>query len=614
MKPTPIAVCLFFLSSLSFGQSNKGVFQNAACGTPPMPDSIASRQKWFGNNNYLLEVLKNNGYDLPADYFDEIDTRGFYKGAQLNIADYKRDAKNNSDSGKPDKSGRSEIGGNNPKTNLVINGQTVKYIRLKAYSHLNSTGQGYTASQINSAIDATNELYRLNNVPIIFYSLCNDITFIPNSTYYDISSELNGLSMFINYGFSNSTSVHFINSYIINGKVSGGVTYAIGSPMLLVTKFSGTTTLAHELGHSLGLQHTHLAKLPCVAEGNEDCADCWQEPVSRTLTNPVWCLANVGLKKCAVNADGLCDTPGEPNLSGHVTSGCVVDWNSGVDNTDNWSAQWTPMAFNIMSYAREACRGLFSPGQIAIMLATVPSFATTADPYLISGATIVCNNYNYSYSIPSLAGVSNYTWAVPAGASIVSGQGTTGITVYFASAGVNQTVRVTPNCGFPRSQINVSAIGALTISGPASPSINQSVSYSATNLPGAYYSWTMPVGWGYSNGQGTRIIGLTAQSYAGAADLYVSTTAGSCTLYGSKSINVQDGGIQMLMANTDNANVDSLDHRNDIKNISIYEFSTGKFISVTGSYKEAWAQMSQGLNIIRIRYEGYSETIKVVKQ
>ena len=210
-------------------------------------------------------------------------------------------------------------------------------------------------------------------------------------------------------------------------------------------------SLAHELGHCLGLNHTHNAKFPCAAEGNEDCADCWQEPVSRTRRQPAWCLAYIGAKKCSVYGDGLCDTPGEPILSEHVVvtnpiSNCFVDWNSNVDNTDNWGAQWVPMEFNIMSYAG-ACRDLFSPGQIAVMLANVPSFATTADSYSIAGPSTICAYNTYAYSVPSLSGVTNYTWTVPAGASVVSGQGTNSVSVYFGANVYYQPLAVTPNCG-----------------------------------------------------------------------------------------------------------------------------------------------------------------------
>ncbi|MEQ1675808.1 MAG: S8 family serine peptidase [Chitinophagaceae bacterium] len=60
----------------------------------------------------------------------------------------------------------------------------------------------------------------------------------------------------------------------------------------------------------------------------------------------------------------------------------------------------------------------------------------------ISGLTAVCGNQNgIVYSISAVAGATSYTWAVPAGVTIVSGQGTTSITVNF-TAGSNGNITV----------------------------------------------------------------------------------------------------------------------------------------------------------------------------
>jgi hypothetical protein len=53
----------------------------------------------------------------------------------------------------------------------------------------------------------------------------------------------------------------------------------------------------------------------------------------------------------------------------------------------------------------------------------------TAAPGFISGQTVVCRLQSYTYSIAPVAGATSYTWTVPSTWQILSGQGTTSITV-----------------------------------------------------------------------------------------------------------------------------------------------------------------------------------------
>jgi hypothetical protein len=58
----------------------------------------------------------------------------------------------------------------------------------------------------------------------------------------------------------------------------------------------------------------------------------------------------------------------------------------------------------------------------------------------VNGPSVVtANQTNVTYSVPAQAGF-NYTWTVPAGATIVSGQGTNSIVVDFGSSSGNISV------------------------------------------------------------------------------------------------------------------------------------------------------------------------------
>ena len=66
----------------------------------------------------------------------------------------------------------------------------------------------------------------------------------------------------------------------------------------------------------------------------------------------------------------------------------------------------------------------------------------------ITGNTdLAANTPCVPYSISAVSGATGYTWTVPAGAIITSGQGTTGIIVDFGTTGGNVSVRSENSCG-----------------------------------------------------------------------------------------------------------------------------------------------------------------------
>lgn len=123
---------------------------------------------------------------------------------------------------------------------------------------------------------------------------------------------------------------HSINIYIYNEPDRtdfAGVAGGIGSDYLAIRKdyFDiGYRTLEHELGHCLGLYHTH----------QYDETDGYN----------------------VYNGDKVCDTPAVKSLSGKVNRVCdMIDPSIAVD---------TAHLKNIMSYAYPKCRDDFTEGQI----------------------------------------------------------------------------------------------------------------------------------------------------------------------------------------------------------------------------------------------------------
>jgi|GEM_PF-1581600 len=134
-----------------------------------------------------------------------------------------------------------------------------------------------------------------------------------------------------------------------------------------------------------------------------------------------------------------------------------------------------------------------------------------------SGSAYVCNNTSgKAYSIDAVAGATGYTWTVPSGATITSGQGTKSIKVSFGSTAANGNICVyaTVPCGNgPSSCIPVRMVTAK----PAVPSailgsiytclgVTPKVYSCPTVLNATGYTWTVPANAVILSGQGTHLI------------------------------------------------------------------------------------------------------------
>lgn len=162
------------------------------------------------------------------------------------------------------------------------------------------------------------------------------------------------------------------------------------------------------------------------------------------------------------------------------------------------------------------------------------------NPGVISGTQDLCigglTGIGYSVSPLILQGASvTYTWAVPTGATLVSGQGTMNVVVDFASNftwGVI-TCKAVNACGSSSlSSMTVAQVPKKpTITGPTSICPNGSASYTSSLLISAStYTWTVPAGATITSGQGTRTINVTFGSTAGFVTCVGSNSCGTGTI------------------------------------------------------------------------------------
>jgi len=161
---------------------------------------------------------------------------------------------------------------------------------------------------------------------------------------------------------------------------------------------------------------------------------------------------------------------------------------------------------------------------------------TPAVPGSITGLTNQCPNVTGQiYSVSPVTNATNYTWTVPGGWTINTGQGTNTIIVTTGNTGQNGniTVNASNSCGTssPRSlAVNVGAgtpSAPIGINGPTAPCPNTSnLHYSINAVPNTTtYTWTVPGGWTITAGQGTLNITVTSGAFGNNGN--VTVTAGN---------------------------------------------------------------------------------------
>jgi gliding motility-associated-like protein len=172
-------------------------------------------------------------------------------------------------------------------------------------------------------------------------------------------------------------------------------------------------------------------------------------------------------------------------------------------------------------------------GESAGLSKSVSSITPPVAPAVISGPSSACGNTSgHTYSISEVPGATGYTWTVPAGWVIESGQGTTSITVKAGTASGDITVTAKNECGAsPVATYKATASSKpqapVTINGKSNGCIGEAMTYSVEGAPGATYNWTVPETWSISSGQGTSSIKVVVGSGAGNISVTITNDCGT---------------------------------------------------------------------------------------
>jgi hypothetical protein len=229
-------------------------------------------------------------------------------------------------------------------------------------------------------------------------------------------------------------------------------------------------------------------------------------------------LVDDGLTFVTYYADADGDTYGDASSSVSTCNGAPVGYVAGNTDCDDNNAAVNPAATEVCNSIDDDCDGLTDEN--ILVAGAISGPAVQCLPVATGSAT---------FSIAPVADASTYTWSVPAGMVIVTGQGTTSIFVSWSpasiSAGVIGNLSVVPSnaCGSGVASsvavdINYTKpVMPNSISGPVKVCPGDVVTYSTSLVARATsFVWTLPAGMSIVGGAGTNVISVSVNgAYTG---------------------------------------------------------------------------------------------------
>ena len=308
-----------------------------------------------------------------------------------------------------------------------LNGNFIFHIPVKIWVYHNDDGSNDALSEtdIYNLLDGVNIRYANGNTSIQFYLRCGIEHIYSTRFNMNINNDSEFNTMLNTYHESDALNWHLIHSN--RDDWGGKSTFPwYTNNFRFAATFAGTLsnskiiTTVHEIGHALGLLHTH-ENTRGMTNYNGDAANCFQESVSRSRKQKIGCIFSVGEKKCEINGDALCDTEAAPNTSSNNFIDVDDDCNYIGGGTDNWGDAWDPPKRNYMSYiSNSTCRNEFTLGQIAVMYINIIYYGGLWQnlPSIRLSGTVYAGE-NESFTVPQrIEAAGTNTYSINSGATV----------------------------------------------------------------------------------------------------------------------------------------------------------------------------------------------------
>ncbi|MEI6766474.1 MAG: glycine-rich protein [Bacteroidota bacterium] len=263
-------------------------------------------------------------------------------------------------------------------------------------------------------------------------------------------------SEFQYYSGSGWVSILNSNSTMIAGAISGsalfcsgqtGVSYSVvpvvGAtsylwsvpPGAVITSGQGTNAISVNFGSTPGIISVSVTN---------GCSTSAASVLATTLTTVITTPGAInGLSAVCSGQSGviysISAVPGATSYNWSLPAGATITAGAG---TTAITVTFGSNPGNVSVTASNSC-GTSNPSNLSVSMSSVPG-----TPGTVSGPTTVNpNQTGVAYSISAVSGATSYTWTVPSGSTITSGQGTTAIVISFGSTSGNVCVTADNSCG-----------------------------------------------------------------------------------------------------------------------------------------------------------------------